>query len=395
MSVKILVVDDEIDMQDLIKLAFKAQIKDKEFVFLFALNGLEALEVLSKNSDLSVIMTDINMPGMSGLDLLKEINKSDVKCQTVVVSAYGDMQNIRTSMNYGALDFVTKPIDLDDYKATLYKAINEFAFLKTVGETEKSLKEITVELEIAKRLQESMLPSDFKQFKKYKLDVSGKMIPAKSVGGDFFDIFPINDHKIGMLIADVSGKNISACIYMAVVKSIFKLLSLNDLGCSEIFKQLDEILSKDLNTGMFVTAFYGVLDCTNGHLSFCNAGHNPPYIIKNDRRLIRLDANQGRILGVKELFGSLSDYQDSSVVLSDQECIFLYTDGVTEALNVENEFFSEKRLEETLQSGADKPAGQLTEFVLKTLSTFADKAHQNDDITMMAIRYNYSLPLDA
>lgn len=383
---KILVVDDEVDMQDLILMIFREQINSNELSFIFALNGLEALNLLKENYDISMIMTDINMPVMNGLDLLKKIKECSLVCKCVVVSAYGDMANIRTAMNYGASDFITKPIDFEDYKKTIYKVVKEGELLKAALEAEYSLKEINIELEVARSIQESMLPSNFKEFTDYNIDVAGKMIPAKSVGGDFFDIFPITENKVGIFIADVSGKNISACIYMAVAKSILKLLCLNGLDCGEVFRILDGILSKDNNSCMFVTAFYATLDVTSGLLTFCNAGHNPPYIIKNNKTLTRVESNHGPILGMKNIFGALSEYKESSLVLNEGECLFLYTDGVTEALNPRNELFSEKRLENALLLCNEKSAKELLEHVMQTIHNFSENTIQSDDITMMAVK---------
>src|SRR5215207_2512063 len=130
MSPKILVVDDEPDLEGLIIQKFRRQIRDGSVSFLFAHNGLEALTMLDENRDVDMVLSDINMPGMDGLSLLGKLQESDENLSTVIVSAYGDMANIRTAMNRGAFDFVTKPIDLADLEATIAKTIRHVGILR-------------------------------------------------------------------------------------------------------------------------------------------------------------------------------------------------------------------------------------------------------------------------
>ena len=137
-----------------------------------------------------------------------------------MVSAYGDIANIRAAMNRGASDFIMKPIDYEDFEVTLKKIIEEYTILANALMAKSKWLEVQVELDIAQAIQEGMLLSDFHPLP--HLDITGKMIPAKIVGGDFFDFFPVNERKLAIIIADVSGKSISACLYMAVAKSLFR-----------------------------------------------------------------------------------------------------------------------------------------------------------------------------
>src|SRR5215218_8431784 len=130
MSPKILVVDDEPDLEGLILQKFRRQIRDGSVSFLFAHNGLEALTMLDENRDVDMVLSDINMPGMDGLSLLGKLQESDENLSTVIVSAYGDMANIRTAMNRGAFDFLTKPIDFADLEATIAKTIRHVGILR-------------------------------------------------------------------------------------------------------------------------------------------------------------------------------------------------------------------------------------------------------------------------
>ena len=207
MKSRVLVVDDEPLLKSLIIQKFKQEIKSGNIEFLFATNGNEALDTLKQNTDVGVILTDINMPGMDGLTLLSELVNQSRIYQTVVISAYGDISNIRKAMNNGASDFITKPIDLHDLDATLKYALKEYSYVKEMIDAKYKLLEINKELHIGKRLQRSFIPKNFEPFgPNCKLKLYGEMDPAQEVGGDFFDFYVLNDNELAFMIADVSGK---------------------------------------------------------------------------------------------------------------------------------------------------------------------------------------------
>ena len=186
---KILVVDDEPDLQDLIRQKFRTKIKTNEYEFHFAENGSEALEKISSNGRIDLVLTDINMPVMDGLTLLLKISELNNKLlRSVIVSAYGDMENIRTAMNRGAFDFITKPIDLNDLEITIEKSLKEIEEYKHVLDAHNKLIAIQQELNIATTIQTSILPKTFPAFPdRNEFDIYAKMIPAKEVGGDLYD----------------------------------------------------------------------------------------------------------------------------------------------------------------------------------------------------------------
>ncbi|MCP4024227.1 MAG: response regulator, partial [Desulfobacteraceae bacterium] len=197
MARKILVVDDEPDLEVLIQQKFRRKIRKKVFEFYFARNGLEALDQLNANDDIDMILTDINMPQMDGLTLLNELLKLPVLAKAVVVSAYGDMDNIRTAMNRGAFDFLTKPIDFSDLEVTIDKTLTELQVLRKGIRARDALSAIQQEMELAARLQQSILPSAYPQCP--EISIYGKMVPAKEVGGDFYDFFFIDEDRLGFV----------------------------------------------------------------------------------------------------------------------------------------------------------------------------------------------------
>ena len=223
---KILVVDDEPDLQMLMLQKFRRKVKAKEYEFLFAENGSEALDMVSSNSDVSLILSDINMPKMDGLTLLDELQslqRNDLR--TVIVSAYGDMDNIRTAMNRGAYDFVTKPIDFKDLETTIEKTLTEIDKFIRSKEMEQQLESLNRDLDMAARIQQKILHQEFPVFPDDKrFDIFAKMIAAKHVGGDFYDFFKFDDDRLAFFIGDVGGKGVHAAFYMAGCRTMLKAI---------------------------------------------------------------------------------------------------------------------------------------------------------------------------
>jgi len=227
MPFKVLIVDDEPDMEVLIRQRFLRKIKDGELEFVFAHDGQEALNKLQEDSELDVVMSDINMPIMDGLTLLSHLTDIDRILKTVIVSAYGDMQNIRTAMNRGAYDFLIKPIDFQDFELTLNKTILELDGIKKGLRAQQQLSAIQHELSVAARIQQSILPRQFPPFPGHnEFEIYAQMLPAREVGGDFYDFFLIDKNRLGFVIGDVSGKGVPAAIFMAITRTLLKATAL-------------------------------------------------------------------------------------------------------------------------------------------------------------------------
>ena len=203
-SYKILVVDDEPDVEPLMLQRMRRHIRSGRYSFVFAQNGVEALEVLNSDPDIDMVVSDINMPRMDGLTLLSQIAELNPDLRAVIVSAYGDMKNIRTAMNRGAFDFVTKPLDFDDLQVTIERTLENMKAWKEALSSRDKLVSLQRELDVASQMQQSILPAQFPQGEGF--EVFGSMEPARNVGGDFFDVVLLDDGQIGLAIADVSGK---------------------------------------------------------------------------------------------------------------------------------------------------------------------------------------------
>lgn len=385
MAIKILSVDDEQDLEILLSQYFRRKIKKGEYEFTFVHNGLEALQAILADPDYDIILSDINMPEMDGLTLLTKINElrnPAMKC--IMVSAYGDMENIRTAMNRGAFDFTTKPINLEDLDRTIEKAIEQIDFIKNAQNEHLQLKSIQSDLKVAREIQETILPKAFDPFPNEKtFEIYAFMNAAKYVGGDFYDFFKIDDDRLGFVIADVSGKGVPAAIFMAISRTVIRAIALTDNSAAMCMKRANDILCKESVNDMFVTVFYGILDIHTGVVTYCNAGHNPPVFMKHDKTASFIPLTGDRILGAM----SDSVYHEKELHLVPGDSLFLYTDGITEAKNKNNELYGEKRLLENCLELTGRSSKEVVERITETIGEFVVGAVQSDDITILSITY--------
>ena len=383
--VKIMVVDDESDLEPLILQKFRQQIQKKKYDFVFAQNGLEALSKLIELPDIGIILSDINMPEMDGLTLLtelKELKKPGLK--TVMVSAYGDMENIRTAMNRGAFDFVTKPINFEDLEITINKTIDEILLMRQSMEEHDQLISIQRDLNVAREIQQGILPKIFPPFPHRKdFDIFGSMTAAEEVGGDFFDYFMIDNDRLGFVIGDVSGKGIPAAIFMAVSRTLIRATGLNGMAPNECLNYVNNLLCYESVSCMFVTVFYGIMNMKTGDLEYANAGHNPPYILRNDNTIQKLDISSDIILGCFENH----QFTSRKIHLNPNDGILLYTDGVSEAFNQYENAYGEKRLEQLLLSNDHLNANIIVNAIVDDVNNFAEGVPQSDDITLLSLKY--------
>lgn len=383
---KILVVDDEPDLEVLIKQKFRKQIRENELQFEFAQNGVQALEKIEEHPDVTVVLSDINMPEMDGLTLLQKLHEqNNPALKSVIVSAYGDMDNIRTAMNRGAFDFLTKPIDFNDLDITVKKTMQHLEVIKDALKSHDELVAVHRDLSIATRIQQSMLPSTFPPFpNRPEVDLYAEMITAKEVGGDFYDFYFIDQDRLAFLIGDVSGKGIPAAIYMAVCRTLLKATAHQVVHPGEVLRKVNALLIPESEAATFVTVFYGVLNTRTGEVQYSNGGHCAPYVLRSHGAVEPLPLTDGFLLGKIEHI----DYDASKIQLGKGDSLFLFTDGVTEAMDLGSDLYEEKRLESYLQGTNGSSLEKVVKGSITDLKSFAGGAEQSDDITILALRYN-------
>ena len=377
---KILVVDDEPDVEPLVLQRMRRDIRSRKYEFVFAHNGVEAVELLNKDEDIDMVISDINMPQMDGLTLLEQISEINPNIRSIIVSAYGDMKNIRTAMNRGAFDFVTKPLDFGDLRGTIERTLHHMEEWREALSSRDKLVALQNELDVASGIQQSILPTVFPSRDDYQIYAS--IEPARNVGGDFFDVVRLEDDRVGLAIADVSDKGVPAALFMMSSRTWMKGAAISSPEPGTVLGEVNALLHEDNDTQMFVTVLYAVYDPETGEFTYASGGHDAPLLVHSDGSSELLPLTGGIALGIVPDLA----YGQNSVVLDHGETLVLYTDGVTEAMNGEGEQFGIERLRKVFTGRAPKDANEAAHKVFEAVNTFADGAAQSDDITCLTLR---------
>lgn len=280
--------------------------------------------------------------------------------------------NIHTGDEIEALAdaFKTMEIEMEEYIENL---------TSVTAEKER----IGAELNVATQIQASMLPSIFPAFPtREEFDIYATMDPAKEVGGDFYDFFLVDEDHLAFVIADVSGKGVPAALFMVIAKTLIKNHTQTGKGPAEVLVETNNQLCENNDAGMFVTGWIGILEISSGKLIFANAGHNPPLLKRANGEFEYLRTRPGLVLAAME--GMM--YQSFELQLEKGDMLYLYTDGVTEATDVQSELYGENRLKSVLDLNSDKSPKELLLAVKGDIDRFVGEAPQFDDITMLCVK---------
>ncbi|MBI9066873.1 MAG: SpoIIE family protein phosphatase [Salinivirgaceae bacterium] len=387
-TIAILCIDDELDMEMLIKQKFRKNIRNNEYSFVFAQNGLHALEQLDQHPEICLVLSDINMPEMDGLTFLSKLKeRKNHEIKTVMVSAYGDMDNIRTAMNRGAFDFITKPINFDDMEITIKKTIDEIELLKKFQRDRDNLVSIQKDLSIANDIQQSMLPKKYPAFPdRTDFDLHGVVQPAKTVGGDLYDYFLLDDDHLFFMVGDVSDKGISAALFMAITKSLIKtnFSGVNNPNMVDEIMKINRVLSQDNDALMFVTIFVCVLNLKTGEVNYVDGGHERPLILREGKKVEVFE----KITGLPICVDASFPYKQYQFNIQPGDSIILYSDGLEDAKNPAGERRTIQPSIDILESlEPNLTSGQINEKLLNEVNSYINTADQFDDITILTVNY--------
>jgi len=259
------------------------------------------------------------------------------------------------------------------------------AYIKNLESTTAAKERFESELNIAHDIQQGMIPKIFPPFPdREDVDIYALLVPARQVGGDFYDFFFLDDETLCFAIGDVSDKGVPASLMMAMTITLFRAKASLNSGINEIVGSINRDISKDNVNLMFVTFFMGILNTRTGELIFCNAGHNYPLLIRKNNAIEALAETHGVPLGISEA----QKYKAGKVMLEKEETLVLFTDGITEALSVDGNFYGDDRLEELIRSKCKGlTPEQITGTIMEDVAGFAKTPERSDDITLLVLSY--------
>lgn len=376
-------VDDEAHLDILIKQKFRREIDSGEFHFYFAKNGKHALDILNTYPDIDVIVSDISMPEMDGLSLLKLVQNNYPHIKIALMSAYGSTDDIKTGISSGSYDFIKKPIDLSELKKYLEKtALDIRQGSEDLCRTKDRIIAIKEEIEFAHKMQKSILPTNFP--KTDKLQMSAYMEPSRVISGDFYDFFWLSSNKIGIVIADVSGVGPSATLLISICRNIIKTYATIENDPASCFDKVNQYIIKESKDMIFINAIYGILDTSNGEFVYTNADHIAPLVFQDKIKCYDLSLPEGIKMGRDMGYR----YKNKKITLSRNQGVFFYTDGILDLSNKTGDIFGKERLMTIVNDNANRDPDTMKEKIEKYIHDFiGNKSRIYDDITFLTVKY--------
>jgi sigma-B regulation protein RsbU (phosphoserine phosphatase) len=378
----VLAVDDTPENLDVVRGILSPDYKVKA-----ATNGATALKIAEKQPP-DIILLDIMMPDMDGYEVCRRLksNPATASIPVIFLTAKGETSDEAEGFALGAADYIHKPVNPPLLQArvrthvALKKSIDNLQELSDALAAAKERMEI--ELNVGRDIQQSMLPDPMPHCTEVALCAS--MDAAREVGGDFYDYFMLNEDELCFCVADVSGKGVGAALFMAMSKLLIKSRAADDKLSSRIMTRVNSDLARDNTECMFVTVFLGIINLRTGQVTYTNAGHNAPLIKRASGEVEEVADRHGPVLGIQEH----GEYGESIVVLGPGDVLLVFTDGVTEALDREENLYSDDRLVATVQAIDEINAPSVLRRVRDSVDEFALGAEQADDITIVALQYN-------
>ncbi len=360
-----LIADDQSD----VLIALQLLLKSEGFQIEAATSPAAVLEKVSAQK-YDVLLMDMNYArdttsGREGLDLLTRVRDLDQTLPVIAMTAWGSIELAVEAMQRGLSDFVQKPWN----NARLLEVLRE---QMAIGRRKRAAKNELVE---ARAIQQRLIPRESLQVGNYDFACSWQ--PAGEVSGDYCDIAPLDESHVALCIGDVSGKGLPAALLMSNLQAAVKTNEEANLSPSQLVTNVNRVISQNVSENKFITFFYGVVDTATNRLTYTNAGHNAPLLVRRDGSVFCLSTG-GVILGI------LPDYPfaQGSIDLQPGDQLLLYTDGISEAANADGEEFGEARLQQFLRTIGPRPALSALQQITQVVNDF-HPAPERDDRTMI------------
>jgi sigma-B regulation protein RsbU (phosphoserine phosphatase) len=354
-----------------------------------ATNGREALERMTAQA-FDLVLLDVMMPDMNGYEVLEHVkaNASLRDVPIIMISALDETESVIRCIELGAEDYLNKPFNPVLLRARV-GALLEKKRLR--DEVRKNLARLEEEMDAARALQLGMLPRDFPVCSSAQpVAVHAVMQAAREVGGDLYDCFYAGDRTFCFLVGDVSGKGASAAMFMARTRSLVRMAAalwrewrVDEMQPAELAEAVNRELCQNNDERMFVTLFLGLFDTRTGILSFINAGHPPPHMLRVGGAAVQIESKPGLPLGVRQN----AKYPGRSLAMQPGDAMFLCSDGVFEALNEKGDLFSIDRLSQELSATQSADPVEIVRVIKNAVDKFAGSAPKADDVTALALRW--------
>lgn len=371
-ALRVLVADDQVHVLDALELLLKNHgyrtdaVSDPERV-------LQALE----SEQFDGVLLDMNYErdttaGEEGLELVSQIRERDKSLPMIVMTAWGSVELAVEAMRRGASDFVQKPWDNRQLLGKLQMQIERAKAQRSDD------RRVAEELEQAREMQQRLLPRKLPRVNDY--EIAAVTQPVRFVGGDYYDVVRISESETVFCIADVAGKGMPAALLMSSLQAALKPLMWQKLTPRELCNRLNRILCDITPVGKFISFFYGVLNSEDNRLTYCNAGHNPPIVVRRHGAASELNA-AGAVLG------QFPDwvFEQSEINLSSSDTLLMFTDGLVEAWNAEEEPFGEWNVIRTTQENASLTAPELQNCLIQAASQHCG-GHFQDDASLVVVK---------
>lgn len=353
-----------------------------------AVDGQQALDLLAAQP-FDLVLLDVMMPGLNGYDVLQNV-RADERLRAIpviMISALDEIESVIRCIELGAEDYLSKPFNPVLLRARIGASLEK----KTLrDEMVRNVQRMERELDKAREIQLSMVPHDFPvPTTELPVEVFAVLEPARETGGDLYECFWIVPGQLCLAVGDVSDKGASAALFMARTKAVLRVTATtlaqsgHAPGAAELMLRVNQELYKDNSHAMFVTLILCIVDARSGHVEWCNAGHALPYIIGPGGKVSEVVFGYSFPVGVRSKLVCASSVTD----LAPGECLFLYTDGVTEAANEREALFGNERLAAVLRTVAGQPPHHIVNAVQRDVRSFAGSASQSDDIAALACRW--------
>lgn len=327
-----------------------------------------------------LILLDIRMPEMNGYEVCAQL-KADAGTRdipVIFISALDEIQDKVRAFSGGGVDYVTKPFQVEEVLARVQAHL---ALRQLQRELQEANRRMTQELALAGEIQASLLPAELPELPGWEW--AAMLRPAREMSGDFYDLIPLADGRLGILMADVVDKGVKAALFMALTWALIRTYAgENPTEPAAVLATVNSRILKDTRSGQFVTAFYGVLDPTTGAFTYCNAGHNPPVLLSPTANSpIRMLTRTGMILGVM----ADQSWGETTIELAPGDVLLFYTDGAADAENSEGVFFGQERLVEIARTHLGRPAQDVQDALVAAIHDFVGDMRQFDDIALMVV----------